>query len=326
MRIVHIREISNVAATLVEGLRRLGHEVDFWPMQIRRNEASLLSRAMLTPARLREVQNVQRSVRMGNYEAVHIHWAYMGWLGILGGYPYFLHCHGSDLRRNLGWPFLGWATRRALRRSRRVFYSTPDLKPYATGAKPDAAFIPNPINTDVFRPLPPPELNGVKILMMSRFETVKGPEKATAIVRELKRLNRSVTVDALNWGVDARRYADPAVMQLIPTVPYTEMPKLLSHYDIVIGQMKLGILSMSELEAMSCGKPVLCEFQYPEVYAEAPPVLSSSDVKQAATALAELAEDRELRSQLGEKGREWVEKYHHYVKVAELVQGHYLTD
>ena len=323
MKIIHVREISNVAATLVDGLRRLGHDVQFEPMRTHRHEASVASRALGLPERLREAIRINRVIRKGGFQAVHLHWAYMGWMGIAGRYPYFVHCHGSDLRRNLSWAGLGWATRRSLRGARRVFYSTPDLKRLAAGVRPDSVFIPNPINTEVFRPLERPRGDGVKVLLMSRFEPVKGPETALAIVREVKRSHPCVQVDAFDWGVSVAEFADPELVRLIPTVPYAEMPALLASYDIVVGQFGLGILSMLELEAMACGRPLVGYFRYPEVYDEPPPMLSTRDVREGSRLLAGLVEDAQAREQLGETARAWVEERHDYLKVARLVEGYY---
>jgi len=324
MKIIHVREISNVAATLVDGLRRLGHDVQFEPMRLHRHEASVASRAVLLPNRLREALRINRLIRNGGFQAVHLHWAYMGWMGMLGRYPYFVHCHGSDLRRNLGWPGLGWLTRRSLRSARRVFYSTPDLKSLAVRVRPDSVFVPNPIDTEVFRPPERKREDSPKVLLMSRFEPVKGPETALAIVRELKRTHPCVEVHAFNWGVSVAQFADPELVRLIPTVPYGKMPQLLAGYDIVVGQFGLGILSMSELEAMACGRPLVGYFRYPEVYDEPPPMLSTRDVQEGARLLAGLVEDVPAREQLGESARAWVEKRHDHLTVARLVEGYYL--
>ena len=324
MKIIHVREISNVAATLVDGLRRLGHDVQFEPMRLHRQEASFASRAALFPSRLREALRINRLIRNGGFQAVHLHWAYMGWMGMLGRYPYFVHCHGSDLRRNLRWPVLGRLTRSALKSAVRVFYSTPDLKSIALGVRPDSLFVPNPINTEVFRPPERKREDSPKVLLMSRFEPVKGPETALAIVRELKRTHPCVEVHAFDWGVSVAQFADPELVRLIRTVPYQEMPELLAGYDVVVGQFRLGILSMSELEAMACGRPLVGYFTYPEVYDEPPPMLSTRDVQEGARLLAGLVEDVQAREQLGESARAWVEKRHDHLTVARLVEGYYL--
>jgi glycosyltransferase involved in cell wall biosynthesis len=323
MKIVHVREISNVAATLVDGLRRLGHEADLKLMQTRRTEASAARRALLLPDRLREAASINRYVRRGGFDIVHIHWAYMGWMGIVGGYPYLLHCHGSDLRRNLGWPVLGWLTRRSLKRAQRVFYSTPDLIAHATRVRPDSVFIPNPINLERFRPTKPSDGTTTRILLMSRFEAVKGPETAVGMIRELKRRDPRVQVDAFDWGVAKSEFADPGQMNLIPTVPYRDMPALLNAYDVIVGQFRLGIVSMSELEAMACGKPVVSHFAYPEVYDEPPPLFSTRNIYDGADTLTRLVEDKKMREEVGQKGRVWVEEHHDFLHVAKLVERHY---
>ncbi len=114
-----------------------------------------------------------------------------------------------------------------------------------------------------------------------------------------------------------------AGLNLIPRVPYGDMPALLGRYDIVMGQFKLGALGMSELEAMACGKPVLSFFNYPQAYDEPPPIFSTRDAEEGAEMLARLVEDQQLRKEAGEKGRAWVEKHHEYVNVAKFVEGRY---
>src|SRR3990170_3212987 len=109
MRIIHVREVANVASTLVEGLQRLGHEAEVRPMRMRRSDGALEVTGV--PSRIIEASRINRYIRRGRFDVVHIHWAYMGWMAIAGRYPYFLHCHGFDLTRNLKWPILGWLSR-----------------------------------------------------------------------------------------------------------------------------------------------------------------------------------------------------------------------
>ncbi|MEX0801430.1 MAG: glycosyltransferase family 4 protein [Dehalococcoidia bacterium] len=320
MKIMQIREIANVAATLSEGLRRLGHEVTLRPMTARKSEGAVDISGL--PRRLAEAYRIDREVRRGRFDVVHMHWAHTGWLGILGRYPYFLHCHGFDLARNLDWPLLGWVTRVALRRAQRVFYSTPDLARYAESVRKDAAFIPNPIDLQRFTPAAAREGRGERILMMSRFEAKKGTETATAMVRRLRQRHPEVHVDAFDWGVLKPRSLN-GDFNLIPRVPYGQMPSLFAGYDVIIGQFKLGIVSMSELEAMASGRPVVSFFDYPQVYDEPPPLFSTRDPEEGAETLARLLDDPDLRRQSGEAGRAWVEKHHECQHVAGIVEGHY---
>jgi len=312
-----------VAANLVEGLSRLGHEAELQPMQARRSEGMVNVGGV--PARLRQAARINRYIHRQRFDVVHIHWAYMGWLGISGRYPYFLHCHGSDLRRNLRWPILAWLTRRALGSARRVFYSTPDLRGYAKRVRPDSVFAPNPVNLRLFQPADAEvgRNGGARILLTSRFDAVKGVGTAVTMVRNLKRRSPLVEVDAFNWGSLTSSFADPRLINRIEKVPYHDVPDLLSRYDIVIGQFKLGAVGMSELEAMACGKPVVAYFNYPNVYDEPPPIFSTRDPREGAEVLQRLVEDEGLRREAGEKGRAWVEKNHDHLKVARLMESHY---
>ena len=92
--------------------------------------------------------------KSGSYDVVHIHFAYLGWIGILGRYPYFLHCHGSDVRRDLHDRLRRWPIMTSLRRARAVLFVTPDLAPIVRPIRSDAIFLPDPVNTDRFTPQP----------------------------------------------------------------------------------------------------------------------------------------------------------------------------
>jgi hypothetical protein len=74
---------------------------------------------------------------------------------------------------------------------------------------------------------------------------------------------------------------------------------------------------------MACGKPVVGWYNYPEVYDEPPPLLSTRDVGQGVEILTQLAGDSAMRREAGEKGRAWVEEHHDSTKVARLLERHY---
>ena len=323
MKILHVREVANVAATLVEALNRLGHEAQLRDLPVPGAKLPQYLKAATLPARLRDGLAINRYIRDWKPDIVHLHIAYMGWLGVLGGYPYFLHCHGDDVSVNMHRPLLRWLSTQSITRAQRFFCSTPDLLQHVTDIRPDTAFIPNPINTDRFRPAGPADREP-RILFISRFERKKGPEIAARIFREFRRSYPSLTIDAFRWGPLFGRQEDPGLFSsFIPLVPYSQMPDLINRYDIVVGQFHLGILSMSELEAMACAKPVVSYFNYPEVYDEPPPLVSGRNPEEVAEKMTALVEDRSARRELGDRGRSWVEGHHDYLRVARLLEGHY---
>lgn len=320
MRILHVHDVANVGSTMVEGLRALGHDAELRRVRLAAARRSTLVKLLALPARLVEFAAVNRQVHRGHYDVVHIHFAYLGWLGILGGYPYFLHCHGSDVRRGLRDPLRRGPVRQALRRARTVFFVTPDLADIVRAVRPDALFLPDPIRVDRFRPPERAAAGPPRVLIISALSPLKGVDVAFAAVRRLLDLHPEVPVTALDLGPLRDRYHGVPGVTLIPPVPYAEMPALIQSHDIVVGQFRLGILSMSELESMACGRPVVCSFRYGDWYGEPPPVLSTDQAEQAAAHLAALVERPELRRDHGERGRQWVERYHGYMSIARRLE------
>jgi glycosyltransferase involved in cell wall biosynthesis len=326
MRILHINDIANVGATLVDGLVRLGHDAELRRLRLVAKRRSTLVKLLASPARLHEWLDVNRQVSSGGYDVVHIHFAYQGWIGILGRYPYFLHCHGSDVRRDLHDRLRRWPIVTSLRRARAVLFATPDLAPIVSPIRPDAIFLPDPVNTDRFAPNHTLAERRPRILIGSSLYPIKRVDIAFEAIRTLLARHPDVQVTAIDQGPERQRYYGTPGVTFVPPVPYQEMPALIQAHDLVVGQFGLGILSMVELESMACGKPVVCHFNYGDWYPELPPVLSTNQPAQAADYLSELIEDPALRRQSGERGRAWVEEQHGYLTIAQRLEQIYRAD
>jgi glycosyltransferase involved in cell wall biosynthesis len=102
------------------------------------------------------------------------------------------------------------------------------------------------------------------------------------------------------------------------------VPDLIAQADVVVGQLVVGALGLSELQAMSCAKPVIGLFRYPAAYS-APPPLCQADTADAVDAhLERLYEHPQESRALGEQARQWVRAHHDLDVLAERLEALYL--
>ncbi len=320
MHILHVNDIANVGATLVDGLAALGHQAELRRLRLVAGQRSTAVKLLAAPLRLQELGAVNHQVRRGRYDIVHIHFAYLGWLGILGRYPYILHCHGSDVRRDLHDPLRRWPILQSLKRARRVLVSTPDLLDIVQPFRPDAHFLPNPIHTENFQPDPLKESHRARILLISRLDSIKGIDIAFQAIAHLHAAAPDIEVTAIAAGPEYPRYAHVAGVRFIPPVAYAEMPALLNAHDIIVGQFAFGVLGMSELESLACGKPVICHSAYAEVYPDPPPVFASRDPAAIAGQILTWVAHPAAMAEIGAQGRAWAIKYHDYLSVSRQLE------
>ena len=327
MKIAHVNDISNVPFALVEGLRLLGHDATLFPLNLVGGKLPTWGKALLLPWRGREMRALNRLIRRGHFDIVHIHFAYLGWAGILGKYPYFLHCHGTDVRRNLHeWyqrPFIV----RSLRQARMVFFPTPDLAEHVWPIRPDAIEFPHPINTERFSPGDASGNGGrqrPRVLFISALSRIKGVDRAFQVIHLLQEQVPEVEIIVMGFGDRFQHYRQWPGITVLPRIPHEDMPTLIRSCDVVVGQLHLGIIAVSETEAMSCGKPVVMESRYPEAYAELPPLLAGETPEELAGLVIYLLDDTDAREDVGRRSREWVMKHHDYRQVARILEAYYL--
>jgi glycosyltransferase involved in cell wall biosynthesis len=313
-------------------LRRLGHQADLI-LPRESAERRLWCKVLALPGRVPETLRLGRQIRSGGYDIVHVHVANAGWMATLGGYPYVVHCHGSEIRPGLSQPGRRQLALYTLRRAEHVFYVTPDLYAHLRPYRPDATLLPNPVDTEHFCPAQRPTVGDgpVRVLIAIPLTLVKHPEPAYEAVAALQALTDSgaMTVAALGFGKHIAAYGHllgRKGIQYLDPRPYDTMAALYNDYDVIIGQLQIGSLGMIELEAMACGKPVitLCDLDsYALAYGEAPPVLSANTAAQIAAHLRDLAEHPARRASLGQQARAWVERHHSFEAIGQRLVAQY---
>ncbi|HDP70241.1 MAG TPA: glycosyltransferase [Actinobacteria bacterium] len=314
LKILHINNVANVPSTLVEGLKKAGFSAQLYQPAVGTDNNHKLSNLALLSQRIKDILKLAKYIKNEDFDIVHIHYAYFGILGIIGRYPFFLHCHGTDVRENLKHPIFKFPTIFSLKKASKVLYSTPDLYQYIKPIRKDAVFLPNPVDTENFKPAniknQPEAEDGISILIISRLDKTKGAVKAFEAAKIIKEKHPNVSFAAFEWGDDLRNYPFVPEIKLIQKVEYQQMPKIINSYDIIIGQLEIGAIGMSELEALASGKPVICNFIYGNIYKESPPFLLAKDAKDIKNHIETLIRKRGLIKKIGDKGRDWVVKNH----------------
>lgn len=317
MRIAEINDIASVASGLADGLSARGHEVTVIRPRLVGGSLPWMVKPMVSPVRAVEWAQIIRMVQAGQYEAVHIHYAYLGMLGVVGKFPYLLHCHGTDVREIT--PFTRPMIERALRGADTVYYATPDLANFVLERRPDARFLPNPVDSRQFAPLAP-ACNSRKVFICCALKEIKGSPRLLDACRRLARERPDIEITALTGGEDAPEFALLPNVTLIPHMPRYRLPEVISQHGVVVGQVLLGAIGMAELEAMACARPVVSWYTYSRAYAEPPPVVRAVDGFDIATAVSGLVDDPARREAIGNAGREWVERFHGLGAIAETVE------
>lgn len=218
MRIVHINDCAFVGASLVKELRARGYEVG----HITRSR-SLFSKTFGIGWKI---------LRSGDADIYHVHYALQdAFLTRLLKRLDVLHCHGSDLRWKIHGRW-GRVIKSNLRKARKVIVSTSDILSRASEFNDSAEYLPNPIDTEIFKP--------------RTKKRAEGKPRALYLEKWYEKLPPSLEESLEKYGffldkVKGKPHA------------YEDMPKVFSKYDVFIDQLTIDSLSKTCLEAMGCG-------------------------------------------------------------------------
>ena len=317
MRICEINDIASVASELARSLRDRGHDVEVVQPRLVGGSLNWAVKPIVGPARAVEWAHLIRKVRAGHFDAVHIHYAYLGMLGVLGKFPFLLHCHGSDVREIT--PYTRPMVERSLTAADHVFFATPDLEDAVRRMRPDAEFLPNPVDAETFRPLAPASSSS-RVFLCSGLTEIKGAVRMLAACRELAESRPDIQFTAIAGGEYTAQFAVLPNVRLIHHQPRANLPRILSDHGVVLGQAFLGAIGMAELEAMAAARPVVTWFRFDTAYPEHPPLIRAVDGRDLAAAIVRLVDSPQQRDDLGSRARAWVQRYHSLERAAEAVE------
>lgn len=240
--------------------------------------------------------------------------------------------HGTDIRRLVGRDMLPsipqnsvpsifkkWILMEVVRRCDLLLATTPDLLKYSQVVKKRIMHLPQPIDTVAFndRAVKKDSLFGDPIIFCpTSLRAVKG---GRTIVQLLKRLVTSYPhshIYQVRSGepelLDALEKIPSRNLTIVEPIPHHLMPSWYVSSDVVIGQAVLGILSLIELEAMSCGVPVVV---YDKYYGYG---YETKDMESAWNMVNNILSDPVYRRNLIEKGKTIIREKHEAGFVADL--------
>lgn len=307
MRIAEINDVASVASEITRGLRARGHEVDLLQPHLVGATLHPMVKPVVGPARAADWIGLIRAMHTGGYDLAHIHYAYLGNIGVLGRFPYVLHCHGTDLRGAT--VFTRPLIRQAIRNARHVFYSTPDLVAYVRRYRDDCEFLPNPIDTEMFSPRTPSS-SREGVFICCALTEIKGAARLYNACRRLASSRPDIRITAITGGPYAEEFDELPNVELLPHRPRTDLPRIIDEHAVVLGWVRLGIAGMAELEAMACARPVVTWFNQAHIYPEEPPFVRAVDGYDIAASIEQLIDNPSERDRLGAVGQTWVHRYH----------------
>ena len=313
-----VLQVGNVAG-VADGISMAMDEYSRWSIEsVGLSElaagAHPAMRAVCWPVRaMASRRTVRRQVRAVGPELVHLHWARYAPFVTTAPTPLIVHAHGSDVRGRRG-TVLGRVVERSLERAAVVLAATPDLlDDLPTGA----VHLPNPVDTERFRPTDSDPDRYIRVLIFAKLTDIKGADIIIDAARQIRRARPSVSIAAIAGGTHDAVAAEAGI-ELIGPFGRAALVEQLQAATIVVGQQRLGSLGLSELEAMSCARPVIARVRL-DMYDEPPPICSVNGAAELTASCLALIDSPADRHALGLSARSFVARHHsHRVVVGRL--------
>jgi hypothetical protein len=189
----------------------------------------------------------------------------------------------------------------ALKYADAVFVSTPDLLEFV----PNASLLLQPIDLEIMRSFckQSPYLKDKQTFVIAHAPTstsIKGTKYINTAVAELK--DQGYCVELI----------------LIQNKTQQETLEICQTADLVIDQLLIGAYGQVSVEMMALGKPVICYLREDliSLYPEPPPIINANP-DNILSVLKSILDNREALINIGEKGKEYVARYHDHLLIAQ---------
>jgi glycosyltransferase involved in cell wall biosynthesis len=279
---------------------------------LRRDLSGPFAMASLLLRRGVDVLRIRRQFRRGGFTHLHVHYGYFA--AMAPGLRFSLHLHGGDLLMDLHGGLKTRLTLSAIARASHVVVSTPNLLPLARRYRADSVYIPNPMAIPGWKPRHVPRA-APHIILLSKMDPLKGWPVQIGVIRALRTRLPGLTFSFCRDGQLAEADRDAMTRELVALggSPRSFMSRdafvaLVTSSDFALGQLELGALGMSELEAMAAGLPTIADATAHFDLGYHPAVIPPA---QAVDTVVDLWNGgRGARDAFGEQGREYVVEVH----------------
>jgi glycosyltransferase involved in cell wall biosynthesis len=279
---------------------------------LRRDLSGPFALASLVFRRGVDMVRIRRRFRSGGFSHLHVHYGYFA--SLTPGLPYSLHLHGGDLLMDLNGGLKTRLTLAAIARAMRVIVSTPNLLPIARQFRNDAVYIPNPMTIPDWQPHQVIR-SAPHIMLLSKMDPLKGWPVQIGVIRALRERLPGLTFSFCSDGQLAGpvRAAMTRELVAIGGQPRAFMSReafvaQVTSSDFALGQLELGALGMSELEAMAVALPTIADASAHFNLGYRPVVIPPAEAVEAVCNLWNAG--RAGRDAFGARGREYVVDVH----------------
>lgn len=292
----------------------------------------------------------RRYVRDNRVDIVHAQVTSPLFAQFFGAPVLVTHCLGSDLREvAFSRTWKGLLLRRAYKKSRVVFFNNVDHVDYLDRLGIKGQFLPNPLDLGQFSPDKGEiSLNDYNLVILHPSSQdfgvnnpgprgrrigldTKGNDRLIRAFARFVKKNPDALLVMIRSGVDIKPAMElidhlqiSANVKFIDRMNKEDLIVMLNSADVVADQFDVGAFGGVALEAMACGKPLITYLKEDcalRCYPELPPTYNCSSEDGIFEALYRAADDN--LNVIGEKNREWIEKYHDWRSVAKNVVEHY---